>query len=179
MNALNIRPAIASDIPVLIGLDHSVQSEYVWQLELRHEPPQIHATLRQVRLPRPIRIEYPRNLAALPDEWHLKSAFWVVAEGNAPVGYITLQVDLGLELVHVTDLMIAPPLRRRGLAGRLLKLAQDWALERHLPRLMLEFPAKNHPAVCLAQKHLFEFCGYNEAYYPSRDVTLFFCKAIR
>lgn len=177
--SITIRPAIATDIPALISLDHSVQSEYVWQLEVRHESQQIGIALRQVRLPRPIHVEYPRNIFALPDEWHLKSAFWVILDEATPLGYLTLETDLALDLIRITDLVIAPPLRRRGLASRLLKTAQDWAIEHHLPRLMLELPAKNHPAISLAQKHLFEFCGYNEAYYPSRDVTLFFYKVIR
>ncbi len=176
--SLSIRPAIATDIPALIALDHSVQSEYVWQLDLRYEWPQIGVTLREVRLPRPIRVDYPRRLSTLADEWHLRSAFWVLLERNTPAGYLTLQAEPALELVRISDLVIAPAFRRRGLAGRLLKLAQEWAMERELPRLMLEVPAKNHPAIRLAQKHLFEFCGYNEAYYPSRDVTLFFCKVV-
>ncbi len=176
--SLSIRPAIATDIPALIALDHSVQSEYVWQLDLRYEWPHIGATLREVRLPRPIRVDYPRRLSALADEWHLRSAFWVLLEGNTPAGYLTLQAEPALELVRISDLVIAPAFRRRGLAGRLLKLAQEWAEEHQLPRLMLEVPAKNHPAIRFAQKHLFEFCGYNEAYYPSRDVTLFFCKVV-
>jgi ribosomal protein S18 acetylase RimI-like enzyme len=178
MKTPNIRPAIATDIPALIALDHSVQSEYVWQLDLRHEGPQTSVTLREVRLPRPIRVEYPRRLSMLADEWHLRSAFWVLLEGNAPAGYLTLQAEPALELARVSDLVIAPPLRRRGLASYLLKLAQAWAVEHELTRLMLEVPAKNHPAIRLAQKHLFEFCGYNEAYYPSREVTLFFCKVV-
>ncbi|MFO3797965.1 MAG: GNAT family N-acetyltransferase [Anaerolineales bacterium] len=176
---LTIRPAIATDIPALINLDHSVQSEYVWQLEVRHEPLQIGIALRQVRLPRPIRVEYPRNIFALADEWHLKSAFWVILDETTPLGYLSLEADLALDLLRITDLVIAPPLRRRGLATRLLRTAQDWASEHRLPRLMWELPAKNHAAISLAQKHLFEFCGYNEAYYPSRDVTLFFYKVIR
>lgn len=179
MSGFTLRPAIATDIPALVSLDHSVTSEYVWQLELRRESEQVNATLRQVRLPRAIQVAYPRNIYALPDEWHLKSALWVVLDGNTPIGYLALQAEAALDLTQITDLIIAPPFRRRGLASTLLQNAQNWALAHHLPRLMLAIPAKNHPAIRLAQKHLFEFCGYNESYYPSREVTLFFSKTLR
>ncbi len=35
MSEIQIRPTVASDLPRIMGMDHSVTSEYVWQLELR------------------------------------------------------------------------------------------------------------------------------------------------
>jgi hypothetical protein len=60
-----IRPASVSDIPRLIVLDHSCQSDYVWQLELRREVGQVTAGFREVRLPRSIEVKYPRNPSTL------------------------------------------------------------------------------------------------------------------
>ena len=51
-----IRPAVATDLPRMMGMDHSVMSDYVWQLDLRRESGQVSATLREVRLPRPVTI---------------------------------------------------------------------------------------------------------------------------
>jgi hypothetical protein len=39
--------------------------------------------------------------------------------------------------------------------------------------------SKNQPAIRLAQKHGYEFCGYNDHYYMTQDVALFFAKALK
>ena len=37
MSEIQIRPTIATDLARLMGIDHSVKSESVWQLEVRRE----------------------------------------------------------------------------------------------------------------------------------------------
>jgi RimJ/RimL family protein N-acetyltransferase len=44
---------------------------------------------------------------------------------------------------------------------------------------MIEMQSKNHPAIRLAQKHGYEFCGYNDHYYLTQDVALFFAKVLK
>jgi ribosomal protein S18 acetylase RimI-like enzyme len=43
--------------------------------------------------------------------------------------------------------------------------------------MTLEIQTKNHPAISFAQKHGFQFCGYNERYYPNGDIALFFSRS--
>jgi RimJ/RimL family protein N-acetyltransferase len=57
--------------------------------------------------------------------------------------------------------------------------AQTWALERELKRLILEMQSKNQACIRLAQKFGYEFCGYNDQYYLTQDVALFFGRAIK
>jgi hypothetical protein len=38
--------------------------------------------------------------------------------------------------------------------------------------------SKNYPAMMLAQKHGYEFCGYNDRYYPNQDIALVFGRSI-
>ena len=52
-----------------MALDHSCLSDYVWQLELRRETAQVSANFREVRLPRSVAVNYPRNPLSLADEW--------------------------------------------------------------------------------------------------------------
>ena len=54
-------------------LDHASTSDYVWQLDLRKENGQVLAGFREVRLPRPINVNYPRDPFALADEWTQRS----------------------------------------------------------------------------------------------------------
>ena len=46
-------------------------------------------------------------------------------------------------------------------------------------RLILEMQSKNQAYIRLAQKFGYEFCGYNDQYYLTQDVALFFGRAIK
>ena len=177
MSAIQIRPVVASDLPHLMGIDHSLTSEYVWQLELRRETGQIVATFRDVRLPRPISLTYPNNPFSLADEWTSKAIMYTALSGSDSIGYIAL-TERPASVAWVTDLVVAPNWRRHGVASALLTSAQEWGLERSHRRLFLETQSKNQPAIRLAQKHGYEFCGYNDHYYLSQDIALFFARAL-
>ena len=175
---VQIRPVIQTDLPRLMGMDHSISSEYVWQLELRRETGQIVAAFRDVRLPRPITLTYPNNPFSLADDWTRKALFLTAVSTAEPVGYICL-TERPASVAWVTDLVVAPEWRRRGVASALLGAAQDWTLNRGHRRLFIEMQSKNQPAIRLAQKHGYEFCGYNDHYYLTQDVALFFARALK
>ena len=178
MSAIQIRPVLAADLPRLMGLDHSVTSEYVWQLELRRDSGQLTATFRDVRLPRPISLAYPKNPFLLADERTRAAMMFAADSGNEPVGYLRLTENPDSS-AWITDLVVAAEWRRRGVADALLAAAHEWASARGHRRLFLEMQSKNHPAIRLAQKHGYEFCGYNDHYYQSQDVALFFARALK
>jgi len=174
-----IRLAVATDIPRLMALDHTCQSDYVWQLDLRRDSGQVGANFREVRLPRSVDVAYPRNPFSLGDEWTRRDVTFVVVHENIQVGYLCAREEHVSAVAWVTDLVIAPEQRRKGAASALLTATQAWALERGVRRLILEMQSKNHPCIRLAQKFGYEFCGYNDQYYPTQDVTLFFARAVK
>lgn len=179
MNLFEVRSAIATDIPHLTVIDHSCMSDYVWQLELRREAGQAAANFREVRLPRSIDVAYPRNPAMLADEWTGRDAVLVALHENIPIGYICVMKEATLMLGRVTDLVVAPDHRRKGAASALLTAAQAWASQRGALRLILEMQSKNQAYIHLAQKFGYEFCGYNDQYYPTQDVALFFGRVLK
>jgi GNAT superfamily N-acetyltransferase len=179
MPEFEIRPANANDLPRLMALDHSCMSDYVWQLELRREPNQITANFREVRLPRSVDVKYPRNSFTLADEWKKRDAVFVAMHENNPVGYTCLTEEHTAAIVWVTDIVVAQEQRRKGIGSALLVAGQDWALERGARRLVLEMQSKNQPCIRLMQKFGYEFCGYNDQYYPTQDVALFFGRALK
>ena len=71
---VNIRPAVSTDLNRMLSIDHNSTSDYVWQLDLRKENGQVFAGFREVRLPRPVNVLYPRDPRALVDEWTHRSA---------------------------------------------------------------------------------------------------------
>jgi RimJ/RimL family protein N-acetyltransferase len=179
VSSFEIRPASASDIPRLIALDHSCASDYVWQLELRREPGQVTASFREVRLPRSIDVKYPRNPSSLADEWMHRDVVLVAMEEGLPIGYMCAVVEHASAIAWITDVVVAPAKRRKGAASTLLTATQAWALERGVRRLILEMQSKNQAYIRLAQKFGYEFCGYNDQYYLTQDVALFFGRAIK
>jgi ribosomal protein S18 acetylase RimI-like enzyme len=179
MPDFHIRPTLASDLPRLMALEHSVSSDSVWQLELRRETGQLFATFREVRLPRPINLTYPHDPFALADEWKSRSAVFSALVGTEPIGYLALVQSVPESIIRITDLVVEPRQRRQGVGSALFAAAQKWAAERDHRRIMFEMPSKNLPAIRLAQKHGCEFCGYNDHYYLSQDVALFFARALK
>ena len=179
MTEVQIRTLVATDLPRLMGTDHSCSSDYVWQLDLHREAGQVSAVFREVRLPRSIRVEYPRNPFALADKWDRQAEMLVAVWRGQPIGYIRMMEQSTSDVVWITDLVVAPEARRRGVATALLQAAQDWSLARGNQRLILEVQSKNEAAIRLAQKIGYEFCGYNDQYYETQDVTLFFGRALK
>jgi ribosomal protein S18 acetylase RimI-like enzyme len=179
MSDIQVRPTVATDLPRLMGLDHSITSEAVWQLEVRRETGQVAATFREVRLPRAIQVPYPHNHFSLADDWVRRSMMFTASFGADAVGYVSLLERGTSSTVWVFDLVTDAAHRRRGVASALLAAAQAWAESRLHRRLILETQSKNVPAIRLAQKSGFDFCGYNDHYYINRDVALFFAKILK
>jgi GNAT superfamily N-acetyltransferase len=179
MPSFEIRPAIANDLPRLMAMDHSCLSDYVWQLEVRHEPTQITSNFREVRLPRTVPVTYPRNPLSLADEWTRRDVVLVAFNADNLVGYVCATEEHTAAIAWVTDLVVTPEWRRQGAASTLLSATQTWAVGRGVRRLILEMQSKNQPCIRLAQKFGYEFCGYNDQYYPTQDVALFFGRALK
>jgi ribosomal protein S18 acetylase RimI-like enzyme len=179
MPEIQIRPTVASDLTRLMGLDHSITSESVWQLELRRDPGQVTAMFREVRLPRSIPVAYPRNPFVLSDDWTKRSMVYTALLDQEIAGYVSL-LERGMDsTVSVTDLVVNSANRRQGVGSALLVAAQDWASARSLRLIILEMQSKNLPAIRFSQKFGYEFCGYNDHYYLTQDVTLFFAKSLK
>ena len=179
MSELQIRPTVATDLTRLMGIDHSMISDAVWQLEVRRNTGQVAVTFREVRLPREIQVPYPHNHFALADDWVNRSMMYTAIMSGEPVGYISLLERGTASTVWVLDLAIDVKYRRRGVAVALLASAQAWAESRAHRRLILEVQSKNVPAIRLAQKSGFEFSGYNDQYYLNKDVALYFAKVLK
>ena len=179
MTDFEIRPGTVADVPRLVVLDHSSLSDYVWQLELRREAGQASANFREVRLPRSIEVKYPRSPASLSEVWTSRDLVLVALQDGSPMGYLCAVQQPASDLAWVTDIVVAPHQRRKGAGSALLMATQAWALERGVHRLMLETQSKNQACIRLAQKFGYDFCGYNDQYYPTQDVALFFGRAIK
>lgn len=179
MPEIEIRPATPDEIPNLAALDHNYTSDFVWQMDVRLEEGEMGVNFRKVRLPRSVRVEYPRSPRGLQAP-NGQSCVLLVAllEGEA-VGYAAITQDMAPATSWVTDLAVMRRVRRQGIGSTLLLAGQDWARQKASNRIVLEMQPKNYPAYCLAHKLGFDFCGYNDRYYTNHDIALFFAKPVR
>jgi ribosomal protein S18 acetylase RimI-like enzyme len=177
MTEYEIRTTVSTDLARLAALDHTLDTDYVWQLDLHREAGQMELALREVHLPRTVRLEHPRTAQELPDTWHLRPMLSAM-KGMEAVAYVRFTDEVVPHAVWITDVVVGKPYRGKGLARKLIGAAEAWGLQRGLHKAIIEVQSKNAPAIRMIQKLGFEFCGYNDQYYPTRDVALFLARSI-
>ncbi|MGD2144129.1 MAG: GNAT family N-acetyltransferase, partial [Anaerolineae bacterium] len=104
----------------------------------------------------------------------------IVSEmGGAVCGYVTLMAQPEHGLAWVGDLVVDRFQRRHGVGTALLKAAARWGCKHNLVRLTLEVQTKNYPAIQFCHACGLTFSGYNDHYWPSEDIALFFTGRLR
>ncbi len=179
MPEIEIRPAIPNDLTVLSGIDRSYWTDHVWQMDRHIDSGQVRVNFREIRLPRVVQVEYPRPAELQGQDWLSGNRVLVAALAGEPVGYLCLSENFLRGVAWIFDLAVHPDLRRKGIATALLLAAQEWASERDFRSVICEMQSKNYPAIRLALKLGYEFCGYNEYYYENQDIALFFAYLLR
>ena len=176
MPKIEIRPAISTDIPELVQINHHGQTDYVWPVNQVVNEGEITIQFRECAFrARCGWVSLPCLGSASQLEGPGRPAGGLPGRREA-VGYIGLSDDHHPSTAWVTDLVVAPEFRRQGIATALLLAAQNWGIQRRLREMQLGVQSKNYPAIRLAVKLGFDFCGYNDHYYSSQDIALFFTR---
>lgn len=186
---LVIRDGLETDIATCLALDHTYETDTVWQMQIGREEyrDQWSINLRAERLPRTLETVYPADEArlrlALPSAHCFLVAVSRAAEpdrGNAPLfGYLTMTHDPAYQVGFVRDLVVSRPYREGQIGTRLLNVARRWAKERSVTRLMIQTQSKNYPAISFCQHSGFTFCGFNDRYFLNQDIAVFFSQSMR
>lgn len=176
LEGLVIRQAISSDIKALAGMDHGYSTDHVWQLAMQRGTDEISASLREVRLPRPMQVSYPREPERLIDDWTEKAVVLMAALGESPAGYLTLINGPADGSGWITDVVVDLRYRRQGIGNKLVAAAKEWARQRQIIKLFIEMQSKNYPGIRLAKKAGFSFAGFSDMYFPDQDIVLLFAQ---
>lgn len=171
---MKIRAAVPADLKQCATLDHNYTTERVWQMDRREDNGDVLVCFHSVRLPRSMRVRYPRDPARLWDDWRRWDNFLVAEEEGYIRGYLGMQSHPSEERGWIRDLVVGRAYRRIGIGTLLLRQATEWAAGLNLIHLTVEMQSKNHPAISFFERRGFHFCGFNEFYYPSQDIALFF-----
>lgn len=178
MAEILVRQAVSPDIERLACFDHCVKTNYVWQMNQTRLDEQVSTTFFETRLPREMRLSYPRSPDMLEDRWKDYSSILVACIDKAPVGYISLNAFFLPGMIWIKDLVVDEIWRRKGVASTLYAAARDWGMSRQYSRMTLEISSKNYPAICFARKHGFDFTGFNDNYFFNNDIALFFSRLL-
>jgi len=181
--SVSIRAATPDDLSACLAFDLSYETDYVWQLDVRgDESGAIAIGLRTARLPRLMRVTYPRteNLLSAALGWESAAGAFLVAEkGGALRGYAILRFVRERGAAQIAELGVDAAARRQKIGTALLNAAYAQAQLHRLCHLWIEVQTKNYPAICFAQRNGLVFCGYNDLYFANGDIALFFGQTVR
>jgi ribosomal-protein-alanine N-acetyltransferase len=154
---VNIRPANTADIAVILNLERQSATAAHWTEQ-----------------------RYWQIFQA--PEWHHSQRLILVAE-ETPAGRAEENPTLlGFLIAHhlppeweLENVVVAPPVRRKGLASRLLAQFLAHARDAEGESVFLEVRESNQAARALYQRHGFEETGSRKAYYrsPVEDAILY------
>lgn len=176
---MNVRPAQLADLNICYEMDKGYATDYVWQMQSHEGERGIDIRFDTVRLPRTMKVEYPRLPEDLLVNWQEEACF-LVAEDDS--GQVIAFLDMVVQPWHnaswIRNLVVDPRHRRQGVATSLLRSARHWANENEMSKILLEAQTKNYPAIRFAQKQGFVYCGYNDRYYATGDIAVFFAVGV-
>jgi len=171
---MRVRLAELEDIDACIKLDPSYQTQTVWTMETRWEGNRPLTGFQVRRLPRVITIRPPMDPDDLTTDWKRGDLFLVAEEEGVIIGYLDLVMPRRLGTALVQGLVVRPDFRRRGVGSALVRTAINWCRHNGAQALCVDVQARNFPAISFLQKNGFAYSGYNERYYRTNDVALFF-----
>ncbi len=173
-NELSYRSAEIEDFDQCLAIDHSYQTNRIWQMNINQQPETINLRFQTLRLPQTTSIPYPYDQEELPKRWW-EAHWFLVGEHQAKIqAYVTATCETLRPIVWINDLAVAPDFRLHGHGSHLIDAARGWAKQENARHLMVAIPMKNDPAITFLRKNGFNFCGYNEVHIKQRDIDLYF-----
>lgn len=181
MPKIEVRPSVAADLEQILSIEGHYTTTCTWQIEVQpnEEERGVGVNFREIRLPRPMRVEYPRTRQMLLESWSRCDGILAGWLEDSIVGYIALSLQTSPHTCWVTDLAVNRHLRRQGIGSALVLAALEWGRDRGVVRVVLEMQSRNYPAIQMAKRMGFEFCGFQDLYYANRDLALFFMRPVR
>ncbi|MBK8989120.1 MAG: GNAT family N-acetyltransferase [Chloroflexi bacterium] len=177
---LSFRPAAVEDFVACLAIDHSYQTNRIWQMVVSQPPANqpietIGVRFQTLRLPKTTTIPYPHDQEELPKRWWRADWFLVGEQQEQIHAYATATLEALRPAAWISDLAVAPSQRRQGHGSQLIAAAVHWARQENIRHLLAALPMKNDPAMTFLRKNGFFFCGYNEAHFKQHDIELYFC----
>lgn len=174
-----IRNARPADLEVCATLEHSIVTDHAWRMEERERGGGVTVSFKPIRLPRQVRVPYPRQGESLTTGWEQCDLFLIAGQDDRICGYVTARALPGHGLAWIQDLVVEPVFRRQGLGRQLLQRATSWALEMGLCRSVAELHTRNYPGIRFCRSCGMTFCGYHDRHWRTQDIAVLFGQSLR
>jgi ribosomal protein S18 acetylase RimI-like enzyme len=179
MPEIEIRPAVSSDIPELMRFDHTVETTHIWQMASTKDEHQMDFHFVESRLPRPLRLAYPKRFEELADNWTKHNLFLTARMNGNLAGYLILSIDYETKIALITDLVVNTPVRNQGIASGMVISVINGLRNKGLRKLSIAVPVRNHAAISLVKRLKMDFNGFIDHYFINQDGALFFSMSVR
>jgi GNAT superfamily N-acetyltransferase len=176
---MEIRLARLGDVAECMALDHSYESEYVWQVQTHVQNDRVESIFQRSRLPRPVTVCAPPDGSCLREDWDRQECFLVADHLGEVLGYVDMTVRSRQRAGWINYLAVGREYRRHNIAKALLKASRMWADHHSMRVMFVEIQPQNDPGFQLSQQSGFHFCGYNEQHYVNEDIALLFAARLR
>jgi len=157
-----------------VQLDHQSQTQTVWQMQRQNDGDAIRTNFQPLRLPRTIEVTYPRTARDIKEDLYTLKGVLVAQTDDVLLGYAQVTFTSSDQGAWLRNWMVDAPARRHGIGTALLKQVMQWAKLRGANHLMVESTTRSYGGIQLLQSRGFLFCGFNDRYYPSQDIAIFF-----
>ncbi len=160
------------------ALDHSISSNYAYRMVTNNEKTTSSYSFQRVKLPREAHLSYTRDIERLKQSWYDASLVYVGMLDEILVAYTVIDAKSLPGTARISDLVVMPELRQKGIGRVMLAAVEDWAAKNTYERVLLEIAMRNYPMVEMAKRAGYVMCGFMEEYFPNGDPALFYHKRL-
>lgn len=178
MAKLKVLKANSNHYEDMISIDHSVTSTHAYRLQTERDDQTNAFSFQPVKLPREAHLSYMRDKDSLLKSWDQASLIYVGELDEVVVSYVVIDAKTLPATARISDLVVMPELRSKGIGRTMLAVVESWTTENHLERVLIEMPMRNYPMVELVLQCGYELCGFLDAYFPNGDPALFYQKRL-
>lgn len=178
MAKLKVLKANQNHYEDMVSIDHSITSTHAYRMKTESDVRTTTFSFEPVKLPREAHLSYMRDKDSLLKCWDNASQIFVGELDEMVVSYVVIDAKNYRGTARVSDLVVLPELRNKGIGRTMLSVVEKWTVEQNLDRVLIEMPMRNYPMVELALQSGYELCGFMDAYFPNGDPALFYQKRL-
>ncbi len=179
MPEIEIQLANMVDYPLIRKIDLGFESNYVWKSQIDDDLDAYTIVLQKIKLPKTIHVPFQAGDETALENMVKRNEVFVARYEKQVIGFVHLDRDLVNNRIEIKTGGVKPEYRRKGIGTAILNGIQEMARQNEIARIVMTVQAKNDPAIRFLMSKGYQFCGYQEFFFPNLEIALFFSKNIR